>query len=113
MSFWGDFEYRNYLFTLPNGTKILVWGNPLDNAAQRNILLAEKPDILILQATRKNILNDVIDICKDLRCKALIPHHFDFPRDSRPVVETLGEMMAEQVPETQYILPNYGEWIFM
>jgi len=44
----GSMEYRNFLFTLPNGTKILIWGNE-PTVEQINICKGWKPDIAIIQ----------------------------------------------------------------
>ena len=41
LGLWGDFEYRNFLYTMPNGTKVLQWGNKISRPDQRNILKAE------------------------------------------------------------------------
>lgn len=109
--FWGDIEYRNYLFTMPNGTRILFWGNPLHLPEHRNALIKENPDILILQATDQRIPPIAARLCAQIGCKAVIPHHMDFPGDYRHIVDALGKELAQTAPQTQYIVPPYGQWI--
>jgi len=110
LGIWGDVEYRNYLFTMPNGTKILVWGNKLNRPEARNQLREVKPDIAIMQMTG-NSGADTAVICKEIGCKVVIPHHFDFPKDHMPLVNDLGEELAKIAPEIRYIVPEYGKWI--
>ena len=111
LAFWGDFEYRNFLYTAPNGTKVLIWGNQLARPDQRNILRDVKPDIAIMQMTGGNSAADTAKICREMGCKVVIPHHFDYPKDYTPFVEALGEELKKQAPEIRYIVPEYGEWI--
>ena len=109
--FWGDIEYRNFLFTMPNGVKILFWGNPLILPEQRNVLTKEKPDILILQATDARTPAIAAKLCAQINCKMVIPHHMDFPGDYHHIVDTLREELAKHAPQTRYIVPAYGQWI--
>lgn len=111
LSFWGDFEYRNFLYTMPNGTKVFLWGNVLSRPDQRNILREVKPDIAILQITGRNDPDSVVQICKEIGCKVLIPNHIDFPKDYMSIAEKLGEKITKDAPEIQYIIPEYGKWI--
>lgn len=111
LGFWGDIEYRNFLFTAPNGTKVLIWGNKLARPDQKAILRAAKPDIAIMQMTSGNPADETARICKEMGCKVVMPHHMDFPKDYTPYVEALGEELAKQAPEIRYIVPEYGKWI--
>ena len=108
----GNVEYRNYLFTMPNGTKVLIWGNRMKFADQRNILRETQPDIAILQMTTSDNASELAaEICRDSGCKVVIPHHFDFPNDCMPFVNAFGEELAKNAPEIRYIVPKCGEWI--
>ena len=111
LSFWGDFEYRNYLFTTPNGTKLFIWGNMLSRPDQRNILKAIKPDIALIQVTGRNDIDDIVKIAKEMNCKVLIPNHIDFPKDYSSDVLRLQEKMIKEAPEIQYMIPEYNKWI--
>ena len=109
---WGDLEYRDYLFTMPNGTKVLIWGNRMKKPDQRNILRQVRPDIAILQMTTSDNAGALAAaVCRESGCKVVIPHHFDFPHDCTQFVEMLGKELAENAPETRLIVPRYGEWI--
>ena len=108
----GNVEYRNYLFTMPNGTKVLIWGNRMKFAEQRNIIRETRPDIAILQMTTSDNASELAaEICRDSGCKVVIPHHFDFPNDCMPFVNALGEELAKIAPEIRYVVPKCGEWI--
>lgn len=110
---WGDLEYRNFLYTVPNGTKVLIWGNKIACPDQRNILRSERPDIAIVQVTGANKAEDMAAICKEIGCKVVIPHHIDFPGDYSRQVAALGKALAEVAPEICYIIPRYNQWIIL
>lgn len=109
--FRGDIEYRNFLFTTPDGTRLLFWGNSLVLPELRNILAKESPDILILQATDTRTPAIAAKLCARFGCKAVIPHHMDFPGEYSHIVDALGEELAKHAPQTRYIVPAYGRWI--
>ena len=69
----GTLEYRNYLFTAPNGAKVLIWGND-PTPEQKNICKALAPDIAILQRPvgEKAVL-EMAKFAADIGCKVLIP----------------------------------------
>ena len=105
----GSIEYINFLFTMPNGTKVLIWGNEL-TPDQCNILREIKPDIAILQMTR-NTPEKTADICIEMGSKVVITNHIDFPRDYMPLAVGLKEEMAKRAPEVNCIIPEYGTWV--
>ena len=105
----GSIEYINFLFTMPNGTKVLIWGNEL-TPDQCNILREIKPDIAILQMTR-NTPEKTADICIEMGSKVVITNHIDFPRDYMPLAIGLKEEMAKRAPEVNCIIPEYGTWV--
>lgn len=110
----GSFEYRNYLFTTPNGTKILLWGND-PTIEQVNICKALQPDIAIIQRSVK--LSDVAkkaEFAAAIGCKVLIPHHHDFRAvDDPSVVENFRNEFLARVPDGTFIAPKHGEWIHL
>jgi len=108
---WGDFEYRNFLFTTPGGTKVLIWGNGLDRPDLYNTVRQINPDVFIMQMTTPCMVSDTARICAELGTKVLIPHHIDFPRDYSELVVNLGKELARVAPNTQYVVPKYGEWV--
>jgi L-ascorbate metabolism protein UlaG (beta-lactamase superfamily) len=107
----GDLEYRNYLYTMENGTKVLIWGNKISRPDQRNILKAERPDIAIIQVTGANKAEDMAAACKEMGCKVVIPHHIDYPGDYSRQTENLKSALAEIAPEITFIHPEYNQWI--
>ncbi len=107
----GHMEYRNFLFTMPNGTRILHWGNPL-NAYLCNLMKPEKADILIQQMTA--VIPDpelLIDVCREMGTKVLIANHVDFPRDYREKAKETGARVKEALPEIRFIMPEYNRWM--
>ena len=105
----GSIEYLNFLYTMPNGVKVLVWGNEL-TPDQCNILREVKPDIAILQMT-KNTPEDTAKICIEMGSKVVIPNHIDFPEDYTHLAVGLKQELAKHAPEVNCIIPQYGEWI--
>ena len=110
----GSMEYRNYLFTLPNGTKILLWGNE-PTVEQVNICKALEPDIAIIQRSVKpEDSAKKADFAAAIGCKVLIPHHHDFRGVDDPgIVEAFKEEFLRRVPTGTFITPPHGQWIHL
>lgn len=110
----GCMEYRNYLFTLPNGTKILLWGNE-PTIEQLNICKALQPDIAIIQRSVKpEQIAEKARFAAEIGCKVLIPHHHDFKGVDKPaIIETFKEEFLRLVPDGTFIAPEHGEWIHL
>ena len=108
----GTMEYRNFLFTAPNGTKILIWGNE-PTPEQINICKALAPDIAIIQRdTPSKSIEERADFAAKIGCKVLIPHHHDFHEIENPMfVEKFKEEFLKRVPDGTFITPKHGEWI--
>ncbi len=108
----GSFEYRNYLLTLPNGTKILLWGND-PTPEQKNICKALKPDIALIQRSGSpESIREKAEFAKEIGAKVVIPHHMDFPSVSpKETLETFRDEFLKLVPDGEFIIPEHGEWI--
>lgn len=110
----GSMEYRNYLFTLPNGTKILIWGND-PTIEQLHICKALKPDIAILQ--RPSSVKTAVksgEFAAAIGCKVLIPHHHDFRGVDDPTkIEAFKKEFLNRVPDGKFISPKHGEWVHL
>ncbi|MBQ3075219.1 MAG: MBL fold metallo-hydrolase [Clostridia bacterium] len=108
----GSFEYRNFLFTLPNGVKILHWGSA-PTPEQIAICKAEKPDIAIIQrAGAPKQIEKRADFAAAIGAKVVIPHHHDFQGTDDPkVVEAFRDAYLARVPDGTFITPRHGEWI--
>ena len=105
----GSIEYRNFLFTMPNGTKILVWGNEL-TPEQKNIIRSEKPDVAIMQMT-KNSPAETAELCLEIGSKVVIASHIDCPKDYMHLAVELGEEFKKRNADVNYIIPEYGKWM--
>jgi len=108
----GSLEYRNFLFTLPNGTKILLWGND-PTIEQINLCKSLKPDIAIIQrSANPEQIAEKAAFAAAIGCKVLIPHHHDFRAvDDPAVVEKFKEEFLRLVPDGVFITPEHGKWI--
>ena len=111
MALIGGIEYLNFLYTMPDGTKVLIWGNEL-TPDQCNILRQIKPDIALLQMT-KNSPEKTAQLCAEMGCSVVIPNHIDFPGDYSHLVTGLAEELKKYAPDVTYIVPEYGKWIEM
>lgn len=115
MQILGTLEYRNFLFTYPDGLKLVIWGNDL-TPVQRNILKQEKPDIAIMQATRQ-IQNPkaFAEFVAAFGPKVVVPHHMDLAKpysEYRDQLEAVRQELAKAAPETRFVLPeDHGVWI--
>jgi len=110
LAYWGDLEYRNYLYTMANGTRVFVWGSKLSKVDQRNQLRDIRPDVAILQMT-VNSAADTAELCAQMGCKVVIPHHFDFPKDHMDLAQELQRELAQRSPGTHCVIPEYNTWI--
>ena len=109
LALYGILEYRNYLFTTPEGTKLLVWGNEL-TPDQCNILRELRPDIAIMQLTR-NSPEETASLCMEMGTRVVIPSHYDYAKDHTDLAEELQRVLAVRAPEIRCVLPPYGEWV--
>lgn len=109
---YGIIEYRNYLFTAANGTKVLIWGSDL-SIDQRNLLKQLQPDIAILQYAKYSAA-DTAEFAAAIGCKILIPHHMDLRLTSEEywprIVELEREFMS-RVPDGRFVAPQRNTWM--
>ena len=112
----GSLEYRNYLFTFPNGTKLLLWGNDA-TVEQRNMLKKLQPDIAVLQYTKQDKDPEgMARFARDMGAKVLIPHHMDLIRTEEeymPKVKELEEAFLRLVPDGTFLCPRHGQWMHL
>lgn len=111
----GSLEYRNYLFTLPSGVKVLLWGG-YPTREQFALCRALRPDVAIIQRS-----SDPKDITRKARfaaetgAKTVIPHHHDFRQVDPPEVAAAIDLFEQEylalVPDGRFIKPVHGEWI--
>lgn len=107
----GSLEYRNFLFTAPDGRKILIWGS-MPSVDQYNMLKGIHADIAILQRNTKNP-EKLAKFAEATGAKVIIPHHMDL-RTTReeylPVLERSKAEYLRLVPDGQFIIPEHNEW---
>lgn len=108
----GSMEYRNFFFTLPNGTTILLWGND-PTVEQKNICKALAPDIALIQRSGSpEAVRQKAEFAAEIGCKVVIPHHMDFPSVmSNEPLEMFKDEFLKLVPDGRFIIPEHGEWI--
>ena len=108
----GSLEYRNYLLTLPNGTRLLIWGND-PTVEQVNLCKALKPDIAIIQRSVKpEDIARKAEFAAAIGCKVLIPHHHDFKQvDDSSIIETFRAEFLRRVPDGIFLAPEHGKWM--
>lgn len=107
----GTLEYRNYLFTLPSGRSVLVWGGA-PTIEQRNMFRGLNPDVAIIQMSGKSPA-EVAQMGADVGAKIIIPHHMDLsktPEEYLPRVAQLGEEFKKLVPDGEMVFHPQGEW---
>jgi len=109
---WGSLEYRNFLFTDRNGTKVLFWGNE-PTQTQKNMVRELKPDIAILQLSRQNPAA-MAEFAAISGCKVVIPHHMDLLKSREqylPGVERMKQEFLKLVPDGIFVTPENGCWV--
>lgn len=110
----GSMEYRNYLYTLENGTKLLLWGND-PTVEQRNMVAALRPDIAILQLSKQDPVK-MAEFAAAIGCRVLLPHHMDLKSSEAeymPKVNRLRDEFLARVPDGTFLCPKHGEWIHL
>ncbi len=110
----GSMEYRNYLFTFPNGTTLLIWGSE-PNEEQYRLMQELKCDIAIIQRSKsKEGMKTKARFAQALGCKVLIPHHHDFHKEeTHDPIEFLQEEYLRLVPDGVFVDPKHGEWVHL
>ena len=108
----GSLEYRNYLFTDKNGTKLLIWGNDVV-PTQVNMLKELRPEICILQLSKQDPV-EIATMATEIGAKVLIPHHMDLKKTREeylPNVERCRDEFLKLVPDGRFIDPLNGQWV--
>jgi len=108
----GSLEYRNWLFTLPGGSRLVIWGSP-STPEHINECKSLAPDVLILQRPHgAEGVKGRVNFAKEVGCKVLIPHHQEFRSTEKPEdMVFFGEQFEQAVPGATFINPKHGEWI--
>ena len=110
-NFLGSLEYRNWLVTLKNGLKVMIWGNNVRNE-QLEIIKEIQPDVGIFQFSVQRP-DDLAKMCAAGHVKVLFPHHMDLKRTEAeylPLLAELDRAMQELSPETIVVTPEHLKW---
>ena len=105
----GSLEYRNYIFTVPDNRRILIWGS-MPTEDQFNMLSGIGADIAILQ---RNISNPekLAVFAEATGAKTVIPHHMDLRKTAEeylPFLEKSKSEFERRVPNGRFIIPEHG-----
>ena len=108
----GTLEYRNYLFTFENGTKILIWGNA-PRPELLNLFKDLRPDIAIIQrGTNDKLIDWLATFACEIGCEVVIPHHHDYKQKDNPEnIIKFKDAFLKKVPNGTFVMPEHGEWI--
>ena len=107
----GSFEYYNYLLTLPDHTKILIWGGEASPECIRRAGHYD-PDISIVQIPREGA-RAIADLYKAVGGKVIFPHHHEtiLDLDGGPdLISDMLDLVHREAPGTEVICPRKGVW---
>lgn len=108
----GSYEYMIYLLTLPDHTRLMIWGGGAtpDAAAQAKRF---QPHISIAQLPRETP-GQIARLYAAIGGQFIFPHHHDGylasgEEGTRFIQETI-EKTAQLAPQTTIVLPEKGKW---
>jgi L-ascorbate metabolism protein UlaG (beta-lactamase superfamily) len=108
----GSYEYMIYRLTLPDHTRILVWGG---GATEEAIAQAKEfqPDISIAQLPRETT-DQVARLYAAIGGKIIFPHHHDFfmnkGEEGMRVIQETVDKTSQLAPFTLVVCPQKGKW---
>lgn len=103
--------YYNYLLTLPDHTKILIWGGEASPECIRRAGHYD-PDISIVQIPREGA-RAIADLYKAVGGKVIFPHHHETILDLEGGPDLISDMLDlvhREAPGTEVICPRKGVW---
>lgn len=103
----GTLEMTNYLLTLENGYRILIWGGEF-GILQENMLRDVKPDLALVQFS-PTMPEKLMGIINAVKPKKIIPYHHDISLTVSQWMPLL-ENFKKQCPY-EFIILNNGEEI--
>lgn len=107
----GNLEYRNFLFTAPDGRKILIWGSR-PTVDMLNMISGLGADIAILQRNKRDPAQ-LARFAKATGAKVILPHHMDLhegPEGYLPSVEQTRDEYSKIAPDGRFIIPEHNVW---
>ena len=110
---WGCISYRNWLATLPDGTRILIWGG-FPTTEDINLVKEIQPDIMFTQCTGAPA-DKLAKLCTESGARVIIPQHMDFPAvNEASNMAHLAELQDKlEVPGStqKIVLPQKNSWV--
>lgn len=133
---FGNLELQNYLLTLCDGTRILVWAG-MTSEDQMYRFAGLNPDIALMHVSPKQSFDQFARLAAAIGAKVIIPHHYDctevlfqavpammnqmseenkrnFVRDGVfqfPLyLEALGRACQEKCPGVELLMPEHHKW---
>lgn len=108
---YGSLELQNYLLTLCDGTRILVWAG-MTSEDQMHRFAGLTPDIALMHISPKQSFDEFSRLTKAINPKVIIPHHYDCTEVLfQAVPEAMNQMSEENrrkfVVNGQFQFPLY------
>lgn len=109
----GSYEYTNYILTLQNGFRIMVWGGGVTTDALERVK-GYAVDLAIVQFPR-NTPEQIIRLCSTIRAQVIFPHHHEcfesvMGLDMEKCIQMIQEGVSRQAPNTLVVNPAKGQW---
>lgn len=107
----GSYEYCNYLITLSDNTRILVWGGSASEEAI-NRMKHYQPDVSLVQIPREPA-EQIARLYLAVGGKVIFPHHHETILElegGRERIEELLAIVEERNPYLHVICPEKGKW---
>jgi hypothetical protein len=109
----GSYEYTNFLLTLKNNFRIMIWGGGVTTDALERVK-QYKPDLAIVQFPR-NTVEDIVRMCTAIGCQVIFPHHHEcftsvMGLDMEECIRTVQQGVKAQAPNTLVVNPQKGKW---
>ena len=109
----GSYEYSNFIITLKNGFRIMVWGGGVTTDALERVKKYDV-DMAIVQFPR-NTPDQIVRMCNAIHPQLVFPHHHEvfeeiMNMDMNDAIRQVQEGVAKTNPYTTIVNPVKGKW---
>lgn len=109
----GSYEYTNYIITLKNKLRIMIWGGGVTVDALKRVKQYDV-DIAIVQFPR-NTPEQIITMCNAISPQVIFPHHHEcfesvMGLDMDECIRVIQDGVAKSSPDTLVVNPVKGKW---
>lgn len=111
LNIYGSYEYVNYLITLKNNTKVMIWGGEASVEAI-NRARGYQPNISIVQIPRETA-GQISDLYQAIGGELLFPHHHETIlalEGGEQRVNDIIKLTREKAPQLRIVCPKKGVW---